>query len=60
MLALGVLGIVLMMIIPIPPLALDFLIALNISLAVTILLVALVLRSPLEFSVFPSIHSITR
>ncbi len=55
LLAVGVLMIVAMMIIPIPPLMLDMLLALNIALAVIILLVTLFTVEPLDFSVFPSI-----
>jgi flagellar biosynthesis protein FlhA len=44
-----------MMIMPLPPAVLDLLIALNISLAVTILLVSLYAKEPLDFSVFPTL-----
>lgn len=52
---LGVVGIVVMLIIPLPSALLSFLIILNISLALTILLVTLNVKGPLEFSVFPSL-----
>lgn len=55
LLGVGVLMIVAMMIIPIPPLLLDMLLALNIAFAVIILLVTLFAEEPLDFSVFPSI-----
>jgi flagellar biosynthesis protein FlhA len=48
-----VVGIVAMMIIPLPPFLLDILIVLNITFSLTILLVALNIREPLEFSSFP-------
>src|SRR5512142_44667 len=54
-LAAAVVGIVAMMIIPLPPLMLDVLIVLNITFSLTILLVALNVREPLEFSSFPSL-----
>ena len=55
LLAVGVILIVGMMIIPMPPILMDLLLAVNIALAVTILLVALFAEEPLDFSVFPSI-----
>ncbi len=54
-LAVAVIAIVAMMVIPVPPAMLDVLLALNISLAVTIVLVSLYIKEPLEFSVFPSL-----
>ncbi len=54
-LAAGVVGIVAMMIIPLPTMLLDILIILNITLSLTILLVSLNIREPLEFSAFPSL-----
>ncbi|MCB0115201.1 MAG: FHIPEP family type III secretion protein, partial [Caldilineaceae bacterium] len=44
-----------MMIIPLPPLLLDLLLTLNISISLTILLVSMYIEEPLEFSVFPSL-----
>ncbi len=44
-----------MMIIPLPPLMLDLLLTLNIALSLTILLVAMYIDEPLEFSIFPSL-----
>jgi flagellar biosynthesis protein FlhA len=54
-LASAVVGIVAMMIIPLPTMLLDVLIILNITLSLTILLVSLNIREPLEFSAFPSL-----
>ena len=42
-----------MMIIPLPPLVLDILIVLNITFSVTVLLLTLNVKEPLEFSAFP-------
>ncbi len=53
MLALGVIGILVMMIIPVPPVFLDLMLALNIMLGLVILLVALYTLEPLQFSIFP-------
>ena len=50
----AVLGIVLAMIAPLPPFLLDILISANITLSVIVLLVALYITKPLEFSVFPT------
>lgn len=49
----GVVGIVGMMIIPLPPMLLDILIVLNLTISLTILLVSLNVRDPLEFGSFP-------
>ncbi|MFF2888091.1 flagellar biosynthesis protein FlhA [Paenibacillus sp. NPDC057967] len=56
---LGIIGIVLMMIIPIPIFLIDLLLILNISIALTILLVAMNTREALDFSIFPAILLIT-
>lgn len=46
---------VLMMVIPLPAWLLDILLALNITLSLTVLLVTMFTRGPLEFSIFPSL-----
>ena len=50
----GVLAIVMAMIVPLPPMVLDFLIALNITLSVIVLLVGIYIARPVDFSVFPT------
>jgi len=55
----GVAFIVALMVLPLPPLLVDLLVALNICCGVVLLLVAMYVRSPLEFSVFPSVLLIT-
>lgn len=55
----GVVGIVLMIIIPLPTIILDFLLAVNITIAVTILLTTLFTTNVLQFSIFPSLLLIT-
>src|SRR6266853_1618354 len=50
----AVLGIVLVMIAPIPPFLLDVLISANIMLSVLVLLISLYIRRAVEFSVFPT------
>lgn len=56
---LGIIGIVLMMIIPIPIFLIDLLLILNISIALMILLVAMNTKEALDFSIFPAILLIT-
>src|ERR1700742_1516123 len=51
---LGVLGIVMAMITPLPPFLMDILISANITLSVIVLLVALYISKPVDFSVFPT------
>ncbi len=58
-LALGVVTIVIMMIIPLPPFLLDLLLALNITLSLTIVMIAIYNIEPLQFSVFPSLLLVT-
>ncbi|WP_339266221.1 flagellar biosynthesis protein FlhA [Paenibacillus sp. FSL W8-0187] len=55
----GVIGIVLMMILPIPVWLLDVLLIINVSLALIILLVAMNTKEALDFSIFPSLLLIT-
>lgn len=55
----GVIGIVLMMILPIPAWLLDILLVINIALALMILLVAMNTKEALEFSIFPALLLIT-
>jgi flagellar biosynthesis protein FlhA len=50
----GVLGIVGAMITPLPPFLMDVLISANITLSVIVLLVALYITKPVDFSVFPT------
>jgi flagellar biosynthesis protein FlhA len=51
----GVVGIVLLLVVPLPAPLLDGLIVLNISLSVLVLLVAMYVARPLEFSIFPAL-----
>jgi flagellar biosynthesis protein FlhA len=54
-LGLGVMALVLMLIVPIPAFLLDFLLAISITLSVLILMTALLIKKPLEFSAFPTV-----
>ncbi len=51
----GVVGIVLMLVVPLPPALLDVLIAVNITASLVILLTSMYVKRPLDFSVFPSL-----
>ena len=53
--ALCVVGIILMMIFPLPVFILDMLLALSISISLIILLISIYITKPLEFGVFPTI-----
>jgi flagellar biosynthesis protein FlhA len=53
--ALGVVMILAMLFIPLPPILLDFGLAISLSLAVLILMVALWIQTPLDFNSFPTI-----
>ena len=48
-----------MMVLPLPPFALDLIFTFNISLAVMVLLVAMYTGKPLDFSVFPTVLLVT-
>jgi flagellar biosynthesis protein FlhA len=54
-LAIGVLAILVVLILPLPPLLLDLLLALSIIFSVLILMTALFIHTPLEFSAFPTV-----
>ena len=55
----GVISILIVMIIPLPPILLDFLLALNITISITILLIAMYTLKSLDFSIFPSLLLLT-
>ncbi|MCA3245585.1 MAG: flagellar biosynthesis protein FlhA [Azospirillum sp.] len=55
MLALGVFGILVVLLIPLPTWLLDILLALSITFSVLILLVSLFIQRPLDFSSFPTV-----
>ena len=55
----GVIAVLVVMIIPLPPIILDFLLALNITLAITILLIAMYTIKPLDFFIFPPLLLVT-
>lgn len=55
----GILGIVLMIIIPLPPFLLDIMLAINISLSILVLLLTLFSTNILQLSIFPTILLVT-
>ena len=57
--ALGVVVIVLFLIIPLPTFLLDFLLIVNIGLAIMILMITMNISEALEFSIFPSLLLVT-
>src|SRR4051812_30572861 len=58
-LAIGVIGIIILLILPIPAFMLDGLLSLSITSAVLILMTALLIKRPLEFTAFPSVLLVT-
>lgn len=59
LISIGVLSIVIMMIVPLPPLLLDLLLSLSITLAIVILLTIMYTVKPIEFSSYPSLLLVT-
>jgi flagellar biosynthesis protein FlhA len=55
LMVLGVVGILVVMIIPLPPFLLDFLLALNITCSIIVILMAMYTVKPLDFAIFPSV-----
>ena len=51
----AVIAIVALMIVPLPPILLDLLLSIDIGLSVVLLLTAIYVKEPIEFSVFPSL-----
>lgn len=57
--ALGVVGIVVLLILPIPAFMLDLFLSLSITSAVLILMTAILIKKPLEFTAFPTVLLVT-
>ena len=55
MLAMGVIGILLVMLVPLPTFILDILLSFSITISIIILLMSMYVMKPLDFSVFPSV-----
>ncbi len=58
-LALGIVGIVVLLILPIPPFMLDLLLTISIGSSILILMTALLIKKPLEFTAFPTVLLVT-
>jgi flagellar biosynthesis protein FlhA len=54
-LAVGVVGIIVLLILPVPPMLLDLLLAISVTGAVLILMTAILIKKPLEFTSFPTV-----
>ncbi len=54
-LPIGIIGSVLVILVPMPPALMDIMLSCNIAVAVIILLTTIYVKTPLEFSVFPSL-----
>ncbi len=54
-----IVSIVVVMVVPLPPALIDFLLAFNIAIAITVLLTSLMVAEPLHFSVFPTLLLVT-
>lgn len=57
--AMGVIGIVMMIIIPLPKMVLDVMLAINITLAIVIILITIFATNVLQLSVFPTLLLVT-
>ncbi len=55
MASVGLMGILMLMVVPLPPVILDLCLALNITIAILILIISLYTEKAVEFSIFPSI-----
>ena len=53
--SMGIVGILMLMIIPLPPMVLDLCLSFNITLAILILIISLYTDKAVEFSIFPSL-----
>ncbi len=58
-LAVGVLGILAIMLVPLPAMLLDLLLALSLVASILVLMTALMIKRPLEFTIFPAILLLT-
>jgi flagellar biosynthesis protein FlhA len=58
-LAAGVVGIIVLLIVPIPAFVLDMLLAISITSAVLILMTSLMIKRPLDFTAFPTVLLVT-
>ncbi|MEK6531048.1 MAG: flagellar biosynthesis protein FlhA [Deltaproteobacteria bacterium] len=59
LLPVGIVGVLVVMILPLPPVLLDLLLTFNITVAILILLVSVYITKPLDFSTFPTVLLLT-
>jgi len=57
--AIAVLGIIMMMLVPLPPVLLDMMLSISITISALILLISIYIKEPLEFSTFPTLLLLT-
>ncbi|HVL41842.1 MAG TPA: flagellar biosynthesis protein FlhA [Brevundimonas sp.] len=57
--AIGVIGVILLLILPIPTFLLDLLLALSLVSSVLILMTAVMMKKPLDFAIFPTVLLVT-
>jgi flagellar biosynthesis protein FlhA len=57
--AIGVVAIIFMMVIPLPPFILDIFLSLSVTSSIMILLIAIYVKEPLDFSTFPTLLLLT-
>ena len=55
LLAIGVIGVIVLLILPVPAMGLDMLLAISITASVLILMTSLLIKKPLEFTAFPTV-----
>src|SRR5215475_1933733 len=58
-LAIGIMAILVVLLLPLPPWLLDFSLAMSLSFSILILMTAVFIQKPLEFSAFPTVLLIT-
>src|SRR4029077_20937234 len=51
----AVISLLMVILVPLPPAVLDFLLIMNITLSIIVMVTTIYVQSPLEFSVFPSL-----
>jgi flagellar biosynthesis protein FlhA len=57
--AIGVIGVILLLILPVPKFLLDLLLALSLVSSVLILMTAVMMKKPLDFAIFPTVLLVT-
>ncbi len=58
-LAIGIVSVIVLLILPVPPFLLDMLLALSLTSSILILMTALLIKRPLEFTAFPTVLLVT-